>query len=530
MIGKTIRHLAVGAAALLAGTGAALAGKANDTFVWATSTEIGPPDLYYGNQREVLIIAYAQCNSLLHRDPVSNDYKPLLAETWTWLDPTTLELTLRKGVKFHDGREFGAQDVADTLNHVARPDSGMQIRVIVDWIKNVEVVAPDKVRIHAKAPTPAALEFLSGTTPIYPRGHYESAPTVPAPDGKTRRDWGAVKPICTGPYILKDHKPGQSVTLTKNPNYFAGSPKGKPQIGTIVYRTIKDAETQVAELLTGGVDWIWGVPPENAKQLGAMPNVVVKSAATMRMSFLSLDAAGRTGDTPLKDVRVRRAIFHAIDREAIAKNLVGEGAAVQKSLCVPVQFGCTTDVPDYPYDPAKAKALLAEAGHPNLLDPLLRLSRPALFRGGAQLSASSRHQAGAEVPAMAGAAAFDHRGQNRGGASDLRVERHPRCLGLDELLFPPQRRRLCARSGSPRLACRSGYLDGPREPQGALCEGAEKDQRPGLCGSALHLRAHLRLQPGFRVPADAGRDGAFLHGALEVTSTGAQPRARRLPL
>jgi peptide/nickel transport system substrate-binding protein len=369
MIGKTIRHLAVGAAALLAGTGAALAGKANDTFVWATSTEIGPPDLYYGNQREVLIIAYAQCDSLLHRDPVSNDYKPLLAETWTWLAPTTLELTLRKGVKFHDGREFGAQDVADTLNHVARPDSGMQIRVIVDWIKNVEVVAPDKVRIHAKAPTPAALEFLSGTTPIYPRGHYESAPTVPAPDGKTRRDWGAVKPICTGPYILKDHKPGQSVTLTKNPNYFAGSPKGKPQIGTIVYRTIKDAETQVAELLTGGVDWIWGVPPENAKQLGAMPNVVVKSAATMRMSFLSLDAAGRTGDTPLKDVRVRRAIFHAIDREAIAKNLVGEGAAVQKSLCVPVQFGCTTDVPDYPYDPAKAKALLAEAGHPNLSIP-----------------------------------------------------------------------------------------------------------------------------------------------------------------
>ena len=369
MIGKTIRHLAVGAAALLAGTGAALAGKANDTFVWATSTEIGPPDLYYGNQREVLIIAYAQCDSLLHRDPVSNDYKPLLAETWTWLDPTTLELTLRKGVKFHDGREFGAQDVADTLNHVARPDSGMQIRVIVEWIKNVEVVAPDKVRIHAKAPTPAALEFLSGTTPIYPRGHYESAPIVPAPDGKTRRDWGAVKPICTGPYILKDHKPGQSVTLTKNPNYFAGSPKGKPQIGTIVYRTIKDAETQVAELLTGGVDWIWGVPPENAKQLGAMPNVVVKSAATMRMSFLSLDAAGRTGDTPLKDVRVRRAIFHAIDREAIAKNLVGEGAAVQKSLCVPVQFGCTTDVPDYPYDPAKAKALLAEAGHPNLSIP-----------------------------------------------------------------------------------------------------------------------------------------------------------------
>ena len=362
---ETVRGLAIAAAASLTAMSAAWAGKANDTFVWATSTEMGPPDLYYGNQREVLIIAYAQCDSLLHRDPVTNDYKPLLAESWTWTDPVTLELTLRKGVKFHDGRDFGAQDVADTLNYVARPDSGMQIRVIIDWIRNVEVVAPDKVRIRAKAPTPAALEFLSGTTPIYPRGHYDAAPTISAPDGKTRRDWGAVKPMCTGPYILKDHKPGQSVTLVKNPNYFAGGPKGRPQIGTIIYRTIKDTDTQVAELLTGGVDWIWGVPPENAKQLGAMPNVVVQSAATMRMSFLSLDAAGRTGDSPMKDVRVRRALYHAIDRAAIAKNLVGEGAVVQKSLCVPVQFGCSTDVPDYAFDPAKAKALLAEAGYPN---------------------------------------------------------------------------------------------------------------------------------------------------------------------
>ncbi len=368
MMGRAVGSLVVGAIAFVVGAGSAFAGKSNDTFVWATSTEIGSPDLYYGNQREVLIISYAMCDSLLHRDPVSNEYKPLLAERWTWIDPVTLELTLRKGVRFHDGRAFGPEDVAYTLNHVSRPDSGMQIRVIIDWIKNVEPVGPDKVRIHAKAPTPAALDFLSGTTPIYPKGHYESAPSVPGPDGKTRRDWGAVKPVCTGPYKLKDYEPGQSVTLEKNAGYFDGSPKGKPRIGTIVYRTIKDTETQVAELLTGGVDWIWGVPPENARQLDAMPNVVVKSAATMRMSFLSLDAARRSGDTPLKDVRVRRAIFHAIDRAAIAKNLLGEGAAVQKSMCVPVQFGCATDVPDYPYDPAKAKALLAEAGYPNGFD------------------------------------------------------------------------------------------------------------------------------------------------------------------
>lgn len=359
-------RLALAATVLCAGLSApAMAGKDTDTLIWATGTEIGSPDLYYANQREVLIIAYATCDTLLHRDPVTNERKGLLAESWTWTDPTTLDLTLRRGVKFHDGREMTAEDVKYTFDFVRQPDSGMQFAVITSWIKDIEVLAPDRLRITAKAPTPAALEYLAGTTPIYPKGHYDKAPTVAAAGGRTRRDYGAVLPVCTGPYKFKDYRAGQSVTLVKNDAYFAGSPKGRPSIGTITYRTIPDNDTQVAELLTGGVDWIWGVPPENAKQLGDVPNLVVRSAGTMRMSFLSLDAAGRTGDTPMKDVRVRRAMFHAIDREALAKNLVGEGAAVQRSLCVPVQFGCTTDVAQYPYDPAKAKALLAEAGHPN---------------------------------------------------------------------------------------------------------------------------------------------------------------------
>jgi len=80
-MGKAARGLMLATAVLFAGATGAFAGKANDTFVWATSTDMGSPDLYYGNQREVLIIAYAQCDSLIHRDPVSNAYKPLLAET-----------------------------------------------------------------------------------------------------------------------------------------------------------------------------------------------------------------------------------------------------------------------------------------------------------------------------------------------------------------------------------------------------------------------------------------------------------------
>ncbi len=343
----------------------AVAGKADDTFTWATSTEVGSADLFYGNQREVLIAAYAQCDSLIYRDPMTNEYAPLLATEWAWTDDTTLELKLREGVKFHDGSDFGAEDVAYTLNHIAAPDSDMQIRLIVDWIDNVEVVDDYTVRINAKAPTPAAFEYLTGTMPIYPSGHYDDAPEVPGAEGKTRRDWGAVEPVCTGPYMLTDFVPGESLTLEKNPDYFEGSPKGQPQIGRIVYRTIKDPETQIAELVTGGVDWIWGVPPENAEMLSDMPNLEVVSASTMRMSFLALDAAGRTGDTPMKDERVRRAIAHAIDREALSESLVGAGSAVLDSMCVPVQFGCETDVAEYPYDPEKARELLAEAGYPD---------------------------------------------------------------------------------------------------------------------------------------------------------------------
>jgi peptide/nickel transport system substrate-binding protein len=344
-------------------TSPALAGKDNDTLVWATSSEMDTPDIYYGNQREALIITYAQCDSLIYRDPQTNEYVPLLATSWEWIDETTLEMKLRKGVKFHDGTDFDAEDVAYTLNHVAAPDSDMKIRVIVDWIDNVEVVDPQTVRIHAKAPTPDAFEYLSGTSPIFPSGHYDDAPEVPGAEGKSRRDWGAVVPVCTGPYKLTDYQPGQSVTLVKNEEYFADSPKGQPTIGTIIYRTIKDPETQIAELVTGGIDWMWGVPPENAAMLGEMPNVTVVSAATMRMSFLALDAAGRTGDNPMTDVRVRQAIAHAIDRKALAENLVGEGSSVQQSMCVPVQFGCETDVKQYEYDPEKAKELLAEAGY-----------------------------------------------------------------------------------------------------------------------------------------------------------------------
>jgi peptide/nickel transport system substrate-binding protein len=351
------------AALLLGAVEPAAAGKSNDTLVWSTSNEIDTADLYYQNLREVVILAHLVCDTLIHHDPISGAYKPLLAESYGWIDDLTLDVTLRKGIKFHNGKAFGAEDVAYTLNYASKPENAVVTALVADWIKSVEVVAPDKVRIHAKHPTPAAFEFLSGVTPIYPVGHYESG--APAADGKKSNSRGGIVPVCTGPYKIEKFTPGQSAELVKNPDYFAASPKGQPSIGKIVYRTIPNAATQVAELITGGLDWIWDASPDNAAKLGKLPNITVKAAPTTRMSFLSLDAAGRSGKNPMQDVRVRRAVYHAIDRQAITRDLVGEGAAVLDSMCAPAQFGCATDVTVYPYDPAKAKALLAEAGYPN---------------------------------------------------------------------------------------------------------------------------------------------------------------------
>lgn len=361
------KALLCGAALSLAVASPALAGKSNDTLTWSTASEIDTPDLYFQNLREVVILAHQMCDTLMHRDPVSGKFLPLLAKSYKWEDDKTLVFKLREGVKFHDGSSLDAGDVAYTFNLVSKPDSGMRTRFLVNWIDHVEARDPMTVVFHAKAPTPMAISYLSGITPVYPSGHYDKAPTIPGANGTKRRDYGAVMPVCTGPYKLGKFVAGQSVTLVKNDDYFKDSPKGQPAIGKIVFRTISDTETQLAELVTGGVDWVWGVPSENAEQLRGMGNLTVTAAPTMRMSFLMLDSVGRTGKdkNPFMDVRVRKAMFYAIDRTAIAQKLVGKGSEVLKAMCHPAQTGCVQDIPQYAYDPKKAKALLAEAGYPN---------------------------------------------------------------------------------------------------------------------------------------------------------------------
>lgn len=130
-------------------------------------------------------------------------------------------------------------------------------------------------------------------------------------------------------------------------------------------RAIPDVNTQIAELFSGQVDFLWQVPEDLAQKIAGRGGYTVTQAPTMRFGYISLDAAGRSGpDAPFTKAAVRRAVNHAIDRKAIRDAFFAPTSQIIDAICNPAQFGCDQAVARYDFDPAKAKALLAEAGYP----------------------------------------------------------------------------------------------------------------------------------------------------------------------
>ena len=174
-----------------------------------------------------------------------------------------------------------------------------------------------------------------------------------------------LRPDGTGPYKIVESELPRKLVLAKNSSYYPESPKGRPSIGKIGLRVIPDMNTQVAELLSGRLDLLLNVPADMAEDLGKNPIFKLDKAGTMRCWYLIMEAAGRGGDTPFKNLKVRQAVSHAVDREGIVKNLVRGPSQVLHSPCYPDQFGCASDVTKYDYNPEKARRLLAEAGYPS---------------------------------------------------------------------------------------------------------------------------------------------------------------------
>jgi peptide/nickel transport system substrate-binding protein len=352
---KLLPSVIAGATAMAVAMPAAYAGKADDTLNIAIDRELESIDNYFNTAREGIIISRMVWDGLLYRDPETNKYKPNLATSYEWIDSKTLEFDLREGVTFHNGEKFDADDVVFTFNYMGNPDNGARPQRNVDWWTNAEKLGEYKVRLNLKEEFPAALEYLSGPVVMYPNEYYEKV----GPEGMHNA------PVGTGPYMVTSVETGKRYKFKKFDGYYAGSPKGKASIGNIDIRTIAESNTQLAELFSGGVDWIWKLKPDQAEQIEAQGQFVVKNSATMRVGYLNFDAIARHSENPMNDVRVRRAVAHAIDRQGIVDALIKGESTVVHSLCFPSQFGCTQSVRKYKYDPEKAKELLAEAGYPD---------------------------------------------------------------------------------------------------------------------------------------------------------------------
>ncbi len=348
--------LLVGVAAAVVLASSAWAGKKDDTLRYASNLEVESVDAYFNNVREGVVLARLIWDQLLWRNPKTGKHEPMLAKSFHWASPTELDMELRQGVTFHNGEKFDADDVVFTLNFVSDPANKAVTQSNVTWIRNAEKRGDYAVRIHLKAPFPAALEYLAGPIPIYPNEYYQQV----GPKGM------GIKPVGTGPYRVVEVQPGKSVRMERNTAYFKDSPQGQPTIGKVEFRTIPDVNTQVAELMTGGVDWIWRVPKDQIENLARVPDLQTLSGEIMRVAFLGMDSTGRTPDVPTSRQPVREAIAHAVNREAIRHNMIGDQARIVNTPCFPQQFGCTDQgVRRFAYDPALAKKLLAEAGYPN---------------------------------------------------------------------------------------------------------------------------------------------------------------------
>ena len=331
----------------------ASAQKAQDTLRIAWRDAVPNVDPYYNSLRTGLVVAHQAWDTLIYRDPETFTLKPLLATSWRYVDDTTIEFELRPNVKFHDGSPFTADDVVYTVTTVLS-DKQVSVPSNFSFIDGAEKIDDLHVRIKLKRVFPAALEYLAMVLPIYPKAYRE----------RVGGDYSKM-PVGTGPYRITRVDGATQIEMERNEDYFDG-PKGRPAIHRLVIKEVADATGELTALLGGQADWIWMFSPDQIDSIGRMPTLQTQRSESMRIAYMNMDSAGRTGaDNPLTNMKVRQAIMHAVDRPTMAKQFMPGGSRVLDAPCYPTQFGCDQGIATkYEYDPAKARALLIEAGYP----------------------------------------------------------------------------------------------------------------------------------------------------------------------
>ncbi|MDI3305559.1 MAG: ABC transporter substrate-binding protein [Acetobacteraceae bacterium] len=302
---------------------------------------------------------------LVERDSRARPH-PSLAESYRPISDTVWEFRLRRGVKWHDGRDFTAADVAFTFERVPNvPNSPGGFGGFLRAIARVEVVDPHTIRLHTRQPHPLLPLDLASVS-IIARHAAEGASTEDYNSGKAA--------IGTGPYRLSAYRSGDRVELARSDNYWG---EREPWARVTVRFLLNDG-ARTAALLAGDVDLIEQIPTSDLARLRRDPRLVVTEIPSLRTVFVSPDYS-RTGANPLvtdnagtplpenpfRDVRVRRALSMAINRDALVERVM-EGAGEATAQWLPRgAFGYNPDVKPMPFDPEGAKRLLAEAGFPD---------------------------------------------------------------------------------------------------------------------------------------------------------------------
>ncbi|MCB1740394.1 MAG: ABC transporter substrate-binding protein, partial [Gammaproteobacteria bacterium] len=296
---------------------------------------------------------------LVHQDEKQN-LVPGLAESWKAVDDTTWEFKLRKGVKFHDGTPFTADDVVFTFERAPNVEGSPSSFATYTKGKTVVKIDDHTVQIKTPEPYPLMPQDVS-TVMVISKKHGEGANTEQYNNGSAA--------IGTGQYKFSEYVPGDRIVFTANPDYWGE----KASFEKVTFKPIKSGPSRVAALLAGDVDLIEQVPTIDIERMKGDANLCLSQGISNRVIYLHLDhfrddspfIKGNDGNpikNPLKDRRVRTAISKAIHRDAIVERVM-EGVAIKAGQLLPDFFFGTSDkLKPVEYDPKGAKALLAEAG------------------------------------------------------------------------------------------------------------------------------------------------------------------------
>ncbi len=293
---------------------------------------------------------------------------PGLARAWRRTGPTTWRFELRSGVRFHDGARFDADDVVFSLERAAAPGSDM--RAYVGLVAQARRLDELTVEIETTQPAPILPEMLS-LVYIMDREWCEAHGALrPVDKRKGIENAASYRANGTGPYRLRSRDPGVRTEFERNPSYW-GHIEGN--VERVAFTPIGNDATRVAALVSGEIDLMQPVPVRDIPRIEADRKLRVLQGAELRTIFLGMDVASESlryssveGRNPFRDRRVRLAMYHAIDMDAIVQRIM-RGAARPAALLVAPGVNGYDEALDrrFPYDPGVARQLLAEAGYPD---------------------------------------------------------------------------------------------------------------------------------------------------------------------